>query len=353
MTLHLINYLLPLLISTICIIKLRPIAIKLNLVDTPGGRKMHQGKVPLIGGIAIFIAICLSLLGTDIPLQPYRSLLAAMAILAFIGVLDDLRELRALHKLIGQLLAILLLLGWGQLELSSLGNLLGLGDLHLSYLSYPLTVFALVAMINAINFIDGSDGLAGSIVFVHIASLMIACILAEHYHEAKFLSLILASLFGFLLFNFPIAICQRRKVFMGDAGSMLLGLLLGWFTIKLSQGPTAVLKPVSMLWITAFPLIDTGAIILRRLSQKKSPFNPDKLHGHHILKRSGYGNLATVLIITIFSVLFAGVGIVGGLVLPEWLLFGLFILLFVAYIYLMKHAWIFSKIIKRLKKAQS
>src|SRR5262245_59089903 len=138
-----------------CISLLRPLAVRINLVDAPHGRKQHEGHVPLIGGIAMFLGVLFALLTLSISLQPLRGFIAGCALLVFIGVLDDFHELSARARLVAQAAAGLIMVLWGKVALHSLGNLLFLGDIHLGWFSLPITVLAVIGIINAVNMTDG------------------------------------------------------------------------------------------------------------------------------------------------------------------------------------------------------
>lgn len=332
---------------TIAVIALlRPVALHLGLVDVPGGRKLHQGQVPLIGGIAMFIGIFFGLLLIGRSLLFYRGLLAAMGVLVFIGVLDDLHEMSAKMKLCGQIFAAALVAMCSHVALSNFGDLFGFGAIHFDLFVLPITVFAIVGMINAVNFIDGVDGLAATVIVCQLA-ILIGLSWGNHQHaDATFLAVILASALGFLCFNFPIANHSTRKVFMGDAGSMLLGLLLVWFAIKLTQGPQTIVQPITAVWIFAYQLMDVASCIMRRLRRGQSPFLPDKLHLHHILQRADFSPLQIVLIIAGSTLVMAAVGIALDLThVPERLSFIFFLTLFIGYLLLLRRApqWIRAK----------
>ena len=325
---------------------LRPVAQHLGLVDVPGGRKLHQGQVPVIGGIAMFVGIFFGLLLVGQSLLLYRGLLAAMGVLVFIGVLDDLHELSAKMKLCGQIFAAVLVVMFSHVVLSNFGNLFGLGTVHFGLLVLPITVFAIVGMINAVNFIDGVDGLAATIIACQLSILLLLTWVNHHHADATFLAVILASALGFLCFNFPIANHSVRKVFMGDAGSMLLGLLLVWFAIKLTQGTHAILQPITAVWIVAYQLMDVVSCIVRRLRNRQSPFQPDKLHLHHILQRAGLSPLQIVLTIAGGSLVMAAIGIALDLShAPAWLSLILFLVFFIGYLLLLRRGpqWIRPK----------
>ena len=288
---------------------LRPVAVRLGLVDVPGGRKLHQGSVPLIGGIAMFMGISFGLLMVGHSLLSYRGLLAAMGVLVFIGVLDDFHELSPKVKVCGQIFAAILVALFGHVLLSDFGNLFGLGDVHFGLLVLPITIFAIVGMINAVNFIDGVDGLAATVIASQLLALLLVCVTTGFLGDAAILAVVLASVAGFLCFNFPCGQYGARKVFMGDAGSMLLGVVLVWFLIKLTQSPRAVIEPMAAVWVVAYQLMDVVSCIARRLRARQSPFHPDKLHLHHILQRIGLSPLAVVLTIVAGNTLMAAKGL--------------------------------------------
>src|SRR3990167_10449021 len=202
-----------------CIYLLKPAAEHIGLVDTPGGRKMHADAVPLIGGIAIFVGFCFSLLWLNISLHDYRGLLAGSAILVLIGVMDDFRELTTRIRLVGQCVARLLLIEWGHLSVDHLGDLFFFGSVNLGVGSFLFTLFFVLGFINAINMIDGHDGLAGTIV---LGQALLFAFLCMHFHQinnAQVLIIFIAMLSVFLMFYFPFPWRKRASIFMGDAGS--------------------------------------------------------------------------------------------------------------------------------------
>ena len=147
-----------LLASLFCIWLLRPLAIRLGFVDRPSGRKLHEKEVPLIGGIALFFGFCFALLSVAVSLQPYRGMLAGSSILVLMGVVDDFKDLSSKLRLFGQLLAALLLVSWGGMMLHNLGDLFFFGDVKLGLWAIPITIFVVMAYINAMNMVDGQDG---------------------------------------------------------------------------------------------------------------------------------------------------------------------------------------------------
>src|SRR3990167_1902763 len=152
-----------LIASLFCLWLLRPLSVRLGLVDRPSGRKLHAKEVPLIGGIAMFFGFCFALLAMGVSLQPYRGMFAGSSILVMMGVVDDFRDLSSKLRLWGQFVAALLLVIWGHVLLANWGDLFFLGEMSLGLWAIPVTVFLVVANINAMNMVDGQDGLAGGV----------------------------------------------------------------------------------------------------------------------------------------------------------------------------------------------
>jgi len=290
-----------------CIYLLKPAAMHIGLVDIPGGRKTHSQAVPLIGGIAIFVGYSFSLLCLNISLSHYRGLLAGSAVLILIGVMDDFRELTPRIRLAGQCLVAFLLIEWGHLSLLHLGNLFFLGDVNLGLASLMITVFFVLGFINAINMIDGHDGLAGLIVVGQASLLMLMNVIFGRVQHVYLLSLLIATLCAFLLFNLPLFFKKRATIFLGDAGSTFIGFVIVWFAIDLSQVTVSHFNahfhftPVTVLWILAYPLFDLLAVIAHRFRIGKSPFTGGRDHLHHMLLDLGLRSMTVTIVLFIFS----------------------------------------------------
>lgn len=311
---------------------LEPLAIRLGLVDEPGGRKQHQGAIPLIGGIAIFLGFAFALLTLPISLQPFRSFIAGATLLVVVGVLDDFHELSTRARFGAQVLTGLVMTIVGGNILQNLGNLFFWGDIHLGYLAIPFTVFAVVGMINAVNMTDGSDGLAASICLVEFCMLAILAVHHQDFSAFFLLMLIISALIAFLPFNFRLFGISHAKVFMGDSGSMFLGFSLAWFAVLLSQGPSPAATPITILWIIAMPIMDTLRIMLKRIIQQRSPFSPDRNHLHHLLADLGLTPNQIVLVMVLLTATFGMYGIVAHyLGVSESILFISFVAWFVVY----------------------
>ncbi len=294
------------------IVLLRNTARRMGLVDYPGGRKQHEGAVPVVGGIAIYGAFAFSalLITQTQPLYPFRSLLGGMGLLVLAGVLDDMHDLSAFAKLAMQCAAALLMASWGGVYVAELGDLFGLGgNLGLGNFAIPFTLVCVLGIINAINMTDGIDGLAGGLTLISLlgfAALFVAMKLPSHL---LIVSILIGAIVGFLCFNLRNPLRPQANVFLGDAGSMALGFALCWFAVSLTRAPTTRVPPIAIVWLVAVPLIDMGVVILRRALSGRSPLAADREHLHHLLLRSGLSYAATTWTLLIAAALSAAVGL--------------------------------------------
>ena len=299
-----------------CISLLKPAAVHIGLVDTPGGRKTHLNAVQLIGGISLFFGFCFSLLCLGISLQNYRGLLAGSAILVLLGVMDDFRELTPRIRLVGQCLAALLLIEWGHHTINHLGNLFFLGNLNLGVFSFFVTIIFVLGFINSINMIDGHDGLAGSIILGQAAFLALFNYQLHQYQNMYLLFIFISTLIVFLIFNFPLTKQKPASIFLGDAGSTFVGFVVIWFAVDLLQmmfvnkHPQSNLNPVTVLFILGYPLYDLLAVILHRLSTKRSAFSASRDHLHYLLLDRGLNRRVVTLLLFMFSIFLGLIGVV-------------------------------------------
>jgi len=280
--------------SAVVIVVMRRFALVLGLVDRPDQRKQHLGEVPLVGGLAIFTgmiagAICYGAFdGFE------RGLLGTAAVLALLGALDDRFGLSVRDRLLIQTIAILTVIASSGVYIHTLGHIFG-HDVVLGWLGVPMTVLAVIGLVNAFNMMDGIDGLAGSLTLV----IMLLALLA-------------AATLPYLVVNLGFV---GGKVFLGDAGSTLIGYLLAWVLIRLSQIPDTHLSPVDVLWCVALPVFDTLAVMYRRMRAGRSPFNPDRGHIHHILLGAGLRPRATLVALVALAASLASIGaFVSGVV---------------------------------------
>ncbi|MEW5755449.1 MAG: MraY family glycosyltransferase [Pseudomonadota bacterium] len=338
-------------VTLLAIYFIKPVALRIGLADCPGGRKCHEGVVPLVGGVAMFMGFVFSLVALPEPIEEFRSFVLAIAMLVIVGVLDDLHGLSARARFVAQIFAALIMVFWGGNVLTSLGSLLSSDPLVLGIFAIPFTVFGVVGVINALNMSDGVDGLAGSLVVISLISMSVLALSAKSLPDAHVMLLLVITIMAFLCLNFPIPGRKSAKIFMGDAGSMFLGFALAWFAIELSQGESAVMSPVAALWIVGLPIMDTVAVMFRRIIRRRSPFTPDRSHLHHVLLLAGYGSRGTVLIMIVIQTLccLAGASI-GYFGIPEYLMFYAYLFVFALYYWAMIRAWKVMKIIKLKKR---
>lgn len=279
----------------------RRLAVALDVVDRPDEtRKLHSRTTPLGGGIAVlsgfWIAVlCLPLIWTSSAGNQLWDprfvgcLLLASLIICAVGLIDDTKDLRGRQKLLGQILAATVLITGGvyvdHITVFS-------WNIDLGVMAIPFTMFWLLGAINALNLLDGMDGLATSIGIVLSLGLSVMAIMGQHTADAILTAAIAGALLGFLIYNLPPA-----SIFLGDAGSMLIGMVLGAMAIRASlKGPaTIALAAPTAIW--AIPILDMGMAILRRKLTGRSLYTTDRGHLHHSLARRGFPVLGSVAMI--------------------------------------------------------
>ena len=332
----LISIIVAMLSTSLSIRLLRPLALKIDLVDHPSDRKRHQGSIPLIGGIAMFIGIVSSIFISSVDPTTALYMVFVPMLIVIIGALDDHQDISVKSRFFFQIISILIMIFFADVDLKSLGNLVGNGDVLLGSWSTVFTVFAVIGVINAINMMDGIDGLAGGQSLVTFSSIAYLAYSAGDTNSITIVLLFCAVLIIFLRNN----ICTHcEKIFMGDGGSMFLGLMIAWLLVDLSQGDDRIYSPVTVLWLFAVPILDTIATILRRFIKGKSPFEPDRNHVHHILMKFGYTSKQTLLIIIVISIIFAIIGIVGELnSIPQYVMF--FWAMAISLVYFLINLWL-------------
>jgi len=312
---------------------LKPVAVHVGLVDRPSGRKQHQGDIPLVGGLAMFGGFSIVVVTLFPALEYLPAMLFGAAVLVVTGLVDDHRELSPGARFTAQTVAVLAMIIGADVVVRDLGDLVFIGTIALGYGAVAFTVFGVVGVINAVNMTDGLDGLAGSLALVMVLALATVAWDAGLEAELDLLLTLAFTILGFLTFNARTPWQSRARVFMGDAGSMLLGFLLAWFFVHLSQGPERAMAPVTALWIFALPLLDTLTVMARRLLSGGSPFKPDREHLHHILQRAGFNVSQTVAILTGLAASLAALGILGHRVgLSDGAMFVGFVAVALAYV---------------------
>ena len=276
-----------------------------KLFDIPNERKVNKTVIPNLGGVALFIGITIAtLLGIhkyDFP--DLRYILSGMIIMFFVGMKDDILIISAYKKLIAQILAAVILVVMGNIRFTNLHGLFGIHEINYVFSSL-ISITALVAIMNAYNLIDGIDGLAGSLGLIGSLFYGMVFLTGGHPLYAVLCFAISGSLISFLSYNI---FGRKNKIFMGDTGSLLLGLLMAIFTIKFNEFSVKESwqlsrnAPILSFAVIAFPLFDMIRVFGERIIQKKSPFTADMIHIHHKLLKLGLTHLQSTLILVFTS----------------------------------------------------
>ncbi len=312
---------------------LRPLAHKLQLIDIPGGRKQHSLITPLHGGICIFLGFSSAcLLNTALFQYAWPMLLLSFFVL-LLGAVDDIKELSARFRLLGQIILVSILIISTDTQITTLGGLDDTNKLELGVMSLPFTVFCFLAGINAINMSDGIDGLAGLLISATLWVIAAFAYSAGQMDTLLFCLSLSAAIFAFLCLNIPLPLRTRAHVFLGDAGSTVLGFMLVWVLIKCSQGEQALFSPAMGAWLFLVPLIDSGSTIIRRLLLKKSPMAPGRDHHHHLLQNTGLCAKKTSYLLFSIHLLTAVMVYLSQELLNEQLLIAVFFTLLLLDIY--------------------
>jgi UDP-GlcNAc:undecaprenyl-phosphate GlcNAc-1-phosphate transferase len=295
-----INYLWGIMVAYLAVTTLVPYVIKfaykIGAVDVPCERKVHCVPVPRIGGLAIFLGYILSLL-MFLPSSELRTgIILASSFIVLLGIIDDLYNISPKQKLLGQFIAAFVLVFYG-VKIGFLTNPFG-GTFYLGVFSIPFTIFWIVGVTNAVNLIDGLDGLAAGTSAISAVVLAIVAF-TQGIDNVGFIALLLAaSSAGFLWYNF-----NPAKIFMGDTGSMLLGLNLAVISVMSVTKSIAVLSIFVPIIILGVPLFDTLFAIIRRYQNNQPIFKADKEHLHHCLLNKGLSHKNTVLLIYLINII--------------------------------------------------
>ncbi|MGS0534545.1 UDP-N-acetylglucosamine--undecaprenyl-phosphate N-acetylglucosaminephosphotransferase [Pseudoalteromonas sp. SaAl2] len=275
--------------------------------------------------------------------------ITSISILTFVGALDDKFDLSVKLRMLVQTLVSIAMVYYAGSELGVLGNIFGFGNITLDSFAVIVTVFAVTGSINAFNMVDGIDGLLGGLSVVTFSSLAILLGSSGELNLAYLCILIVITMLPYIIMNLGL-IGHKRKVFMGDAGSMMIGFTVIWLLITSSQpDQAAAIRPVTALWLIAVPLMDMVAIMFRRIKQGSSPFKPDREHLHHVCQTLGLSSKQTLVFICFIASLFAGIGIMGEILqLPEYYMFYGFLFLFIIYLIILVNYCNFMNFIRRM-----
>ena len=276
----------------------KSLAFRINLVDMPDSRKVHVMPMPRSGGIAMA-------LGAIVPVLfwvPMDNLVRAVHMGCFLivafGVVDDIKNLKYMQKFFAQIVGAMVVIFYGGIRIEFLGNLVPAGFVLPFFVSVVLTLVFIVGVTNAINLSDGLDGLAGGISVLSFVTIGFFAYQCENMALALMSVAVAGAILGFLRFN-----TYPAQVFMGDAGSQMLGFLCAVFTLILTQCNTAY-SQVTPLFLIGFPIIDTLVVMVGRISKGGSPFRADKNHFHHKLLNLGFFHSESVFIIYFLQAVF-------------------------------------------------
>jgi UDP-N-acetylmuramyl pentapeptide phosphotransferase/UDP-N-acetylglucosamine-1-phosphate transferase len=302
-----ISFLAALLIVILAIPSIINVADLKSLYDVPDERKSHNSSVPTLGGIALYagIFISTSLINDFSSVRELQYLFGAASILFFMGVKDDILILSASKKLLGQLLAAVIVVKLGGFQLTSLHGFFGITEIP-EYLGIIVSIFTVIVITNSLNLIDGINCLSGSVGVITAGSFGIWFYFHGMQNYAMLSASVIGALLGFLWFNKTPA-----KIFMGDTGSLILGIVISCLAIKFIESnkiidtATQITSAAAVaIGILVVPLFDTLRVFSVRIAEKKSPFEPDKRHIHHRLLDLGLNHIESTIVLVIVNIIF-------------------------------------------------
>lgn len=279
------------------------IARKYEITDKPGGRKSHKEPIPLLGGLGIFISFTLTMLiyvGNRIPILLF---IACSGIMVAMGTIDDIKDIKAIYKMGTQVIGVMLIALSG--IRFNLGDYLGQDGIWLYIIEVIISTIWMVGITNAINIIDGLDGLAGGTSIIAGAAFFIIFLFFDYNLLSQISASLMGAILGFLIYNF-----YPSKVFMGDGGSLFIGFMLSILSIiyvNIHKELSSLLVPIIIL---AVPIFETGSSILRRTFKGRSIMEADTGHIHNKLVERGLSQVATVSIIYAWGILVGTLGII-------------------------------------------
>ncbi|MBB6454515.1 UDP-GlcNAc:undecaprenyl-phosphate GlcNAc-1-phosphate transferase [Salirhabdus euzebyi] len=308
---------------------IKMLAYKIGATDNPDHRKVHQVVMPRLGGLAIFMSFILGVLIINpsehfhLPIidlsttSIHLPIVIGSFIIIFTGICDDIIQISPKWKLLGQLVAAIIVVVVGDIRLEFInlpfGGQLSFGE----YLSIPITLIWIIGITNAINLIDGLDGLAAGVSAIALFSIAGMAVMMGNPYVMVMALIVGVSALGFLVFNF-----YPAKIFMGDTGALFLGYMISVLSLLGFKNVTFVSLIVPIL-ILAVPILDTAFAIIRRLINKQPLSSPDKSHMHHCLIRIGYTHKQTVLVIYLMSAMFG----IAAFIFSQTTIWGSFIVL--------------------------
>lgn len=315
MLIFLLTFLIALMITILLTPMVRSFAPEIGAMDKPAARKVHTTNTPRTGGVAIYLGVMMALLfglflgavlGIKINPRPILGLLLGGSVIFLVGLADDIWHLRAVTKLFWQIVGAGVAICFG-VEISFLTNPFN-GLFPLGLIAIPITLFWLVGMTNAMNLIDGLDGLAAGVTSISAVTLFVVALRTHQLGAALVMMALAGAALGFLRYNF-----NPASIFLGDAGSYFLGFVLAAASIIGVFKTTLVVALIIPILILGVPIFDTVFAILRRLKEKKGLFTADDQHIHHLLLRAGLTQREAVMSIYIACFLLSFIALIMAL----------------------------------------
>ncbi len=308
-------------------------AKRLKLLDYPGGRKCHLSPTPVIGGLCLYVGFTSALLSDTALFHQAFYFWAFAGLIVLIGVIDDRHEASARTRLIVQTVATFGLVYFSGVQLENLGALIVHEPIHLHWLAIGVSILFIISFLNAMNMLDGIDGLVGGIALGQASLLWILSARAGSGLQ-DLLSIFIGLMVCFLFFNVSIRKGNKAKIFLGDAGSTFIAFFLIWVAISLSQQThVSSIKPITVLWCVLFPFMDLVTVCVIRYREGKPCTLAGHDHIHHILMRRGISPIGVTLRLSLFSL---GIGLVGlvfqYIAMPENAQFFVMVCLIFAYV---------------------
>lgn len=301
---------------------IKKIAMFIGAMDIPNERKVHKNPIARLGGLGIFAGLLLGYMLFGEPSTLMNSILIASFIIVITGFIDDIKPIPAKYKFLGQIAAACIIVFYGKLVMTHI-NTLGFYA-EFGIFAEIITLFFILGCINCINLIDGLDGLAGGISAIYFLTIgIISLFKGNSGLELVLCFVMLGSCIGFLIHNF-----NPAKIFMGDSGSMLLGMIIS--VVALLGFKTATLSSLIIpLLVLAIPILDTMFAIIRRKLKGESISKPDKFHIHHQLLKRNLTQRQTVIVIYVVDLLFASASIIYALGNPKfgYIIYGILLLI--------------------------
>lgn len=289
------------------------IAILKNITDNPDARKLQKVPVPCLGGVAVFFGIIMALLiaGVEFEASKMFTIVCAFTLMLYIGTMDDILSLSPLFRLFMEVLILMLLIYGGSGYIDDFHGLWGIYSIP-DWIAVPLTIFACAGIINAINLIDGVNGLCSGYCITACIAFGVVAIWSGDQKSASFAAIFTGALIPFFIHN---VFGDKSKMFLGDGGSLMMGMIMSYFVISLlkSDSPLSFVADGNfgfipfVLAVLVIPVFDTLRVMTSRILRGTSPFSPDKTHLHHLLFRFHFSHVGTTLTEILLSILILAV----------------------------------------------